>query len=50
MMSEEEQKLKDYEAQFLPYHACEECGEEADEWYNDQWLCLDCIVRFDVGQ
>jgi hypothetical protein len=25
------------------HQKCENCGEIADEWYNDQWLCEDCI-------
>jgi NMD protein affecting ribosome stability and mRNA decay len=23
---------------------CADCGEEADEFYDDEWLCEDCIV------
>lgn len=24
---------------------CEDCGDPADEYYEDAWLCMDCIVR-----
>lgn len=27
---------------------CADCGEEADEFYDDEWLCLDCIVKRDL--
>lgn len=26
-------------------HICEDCGDDADERYEDQWLCDDCILR-----
>jgi hypothetical protein len=26
---------------------CVSCGEEADEWYNDHWMCLSCITKLD---
>lgn len=26
-------------------HPCFWCGMIADEFYNDHWLCLDCIVE-----
>jgi len=28
-------------------HQCSKCGEIADEWYDDTWLCLSCIVDHD---
>jgi len=24
---------------------CHDCHEPADEFYNDEWLCEDCIVN-----
>jgi NMD protein affecting ribosome stability and mRNA decay len=26
---------------------CVRCGDLADEFYNDEWLCEDCIVEMD---
>jgi hypothetical protein len=28
---------------------CAECGDIADEFYDEQWLCLECIARRDIS-
>jgi hypothetical protein len=29
------------------HYLCENCGDIADEYYDDQWLCLDCVNEED---